>query len=162
MSTDRLRRRREDLFQSIAGRPGGAAKLLLSERILLEATAGLEDLRPIALGEISSAIAEIRTLADHQDRIKDIFAAAHDVRGLAGSYGLAGVGVVAGAIRTYGENRPVDFSPDWVLIQLLSQMLARAFDHPGEASIETLQINCRQAVTKAMAREGRDPPEGAF
>jgi len=155
-------RRREDLFQRIAGRRGGAVGVLLSDRVLQEATAKLDELRPLALAEIRQTIARIRALAEARASAADIFAAAHDVRGLAGAYGFAGVGVVAGAIRTYGENPPEGYEPDWALIQLLSMMLARAFDHPGEASASTLQSGCRLAVTKAMGREGREPPAGAL
>ncbi len=162
MSAPSGRQRREGLFQRIAGRRGGAAGVLLSDMMLKEATARMEELRPAALGEIKAAISRIRALADSQDAAGEIFAASHHVRGLAGSYGLGGVGVVAGAIRTYGDNCPEGFEPDWLLIQLLSKMLARAFDHPGEVPVEALLAGCRQAVFKAMGREGREAPEGAL
>jgi hypothetical protein len=84
------------------------------------------------------------------------------VRGLGGAYGLAGAGVVAGAIRAYGENRPRGFEPDWPLIRLLAQMLARTFEHPDAASPQTLILLCREALAKVMAREGRAMPEGAL
>jgi hypothetical protein len=155
-------RRREDLFQRIAGRRGGAAGVLLSDRVLREATAKLDELRPLALDEIRQAIGRIRALAETRTSAEHIFMTAHDVRGLAGAYGFVGVGVVAGAIRTYGEHPPEGFEPDWSLIQLLSMMLARAFDHPGEAPAQTLQSGCRLAVTRAMGREGREPSEGAL
>jgi hypothetical protein len=75
---------------------------------------------------------------------------------------MPGVGLVAGAIRTYGDNGFGGIQPDWVLIQLLSKMLARAFEHPDEVPVETLHAICRQAVIRAMSREGRETPEGAF
>ncbi len=156
------RQRRERLFQQIAGQRGGAAGVMLSDRVLREASARLSALRPEALEQIKTAIDRIRTLADSQASAKEIFAQAHDVRGLAGGYGLAGVGVVAGAIRTYGENATEAFVPDWVLLQLLSKMLSRAFDYPSEAPAETLMASCRQAVVNAMSREGRETPEGAL
>ena len=155
-------RRREGLFQKIAGFRGGAAGLLLSDRVVRAASAELNALRPVVLDEVRVAIARIRALAGSRAEAEEIFATAHDVRGLAGGYGFAGVGVVAGAIRTYGEHSPDGFAPDWPLLELLSMMLARAFDHPEEATAETLKASCRQAVTKAMKREGREPPEGAL
>ena len=162
MSEHPARQRRENLFQKIAGGRGGAAGVMLNDSMLKAAAAKMEELRPAVLAEIKSAVERIRGMADNQATPKELFAQAHHVRGLAGSFGLAGVGVVAGAIRTYGDNYAEGFSPDWALLKLLALMLARALEHPGEVPIETLMSSCRQAVIKAMSREGRETPEGAL
>lgn len=154
--------RREALFRLIAGSKGGAAGELLNPAILAEAEGKLQDLKPLAVAEVQAAIGQVRTLAGSKAAAADIFAAAHDVRGLAGAYGFAGAGVVAGAIRAYGENRTEDFEPDWGLLQLLVQMLARTFEHPQAAPPATLAAICREALGKVMAREGRELPVGAI
>ncbi|MEI9889893.1 MAG: hypothetical protein WDN45_03975 [Caulobacteraceae bacterium] len=77
---------------------------------------------------------------------------------MAGAYGFASVGMVAGAIRVYGENRPPEFTPDWALLQLLIQTMERTFEDPVAAPPQVLASMCREAVTKVMAREGREVP----
>lgn len=156
-----VQKRREDLFRRIASGRGGATAILLNPRLVAEAQLKLEELKPMVVAEMQGAIERIRDFAASEASVDRIFAEAHDVRGLAGSYGFAGSGVVAGAIRTYGENRPGDFTPDWPLLRLLAQMLGRTFESP-DATPGALASLCREAVTKVMAREGREPPEGAF
>ena len=152
---------REDLFRRIASGRGGAAAILLDSRLVAEAQLKLEELKPVVVAEMQGAIDRIRTFAAGSASVDRLFAEAHDVRGLAGTYGYAGAGVVAGAIRTYGENRPAGFTPDWPLLQLLAQMLGQTFQHP-DATPGAMAALCCEAVTKVMAREGREPPEGAF
>lgn len=156
------RRRREELFASIARGRGGAAKLLLDPEVLNQAQAKLQELKPMAVVEIQAAIARARVMAESRATPDKIFTTAHDIKGLAGAYGFTSVGMVAGAIRVYGENRPPDFKPDWALLQLLIQTMARTFEDPAAAPPQVLSGMCREAVSKVMAREGREIPEGAF
>ena len=158
MSAANACQRREALFRRLSGGRGGAAGLLLAPAVLAEAEGKLQALRPLAVAEMQAAIGQVRALAGGKAAAEDIFAAAHDVRGLAGAYGFAGAGVVAGAIRAYGENRAAGFELDWNLVQLLAQMLARTFEHPDAAPPEALAAVCRQALGKVMAREGRELP----
>jgi hypothetical protein len=155
------RRRREELFASIARGQGGAAAMLLDPEVLAKAQTKLEALKPAATAEIRRAIDRIREMADGRADPDQIFAMVHDIKGLAGAYGFASVGVVAGAIRVYAESRPPGFQPDWSLIQLLTQTMARAFEDPAAARPQVLDM-CREAVAKVMAREGREIPEGAL
>lgn len=155
------RRRREELFSSIARSKGGAAGLLLAPSMLAQAQSKLEELKPAATAEIRAAIARIRLALDDRAMPDKIFAAAHDIKGLAGAYGFASLGMVAGAVRVYGENRPPGFEPDWALLQLLVQTMARTFEDPAAAP-QVLAATCHEAVIKVMAREGRDIPEGAL
>jgi chemotaxis protein histidine kinase CheA len=156
------RRRREELFASIARGKGGAAGLLLDPEVLIKAQMKLEELKPMATAEIRSAIGRIRTMADDQAGPDQIFSTAHEIKGLAGTYGFASVGMVAGAIRAYAENRPQGFQPDWALLQLLTHTMARTFDDPDAAPPQVLATMCREAVAKVMTREGREIPEGAL
>jgi Hpt domain len=156
------RRRREELFASIARGKGGAAKLLLDPNVLANAQMKLQELKPMAVAEIQAAIGRIRLMAEDQTTAEKVFTTAHDIKGLAGAYGFASVGMVAGAIRVYGENRPPDFEPDWPLLQLLIQTMARTFEDPTAAPPNVLAAMCREAVSKVMTREGREIPEGAF
>ena len=162
MSQDNTSRKRETLFRSISVNRGGAAGVLLNPALVAEAEGKLQGLRPMVLAEIRTTIGQIRTLAASKAALAEIFNAAHEVRGLAGAYGFHGAGIVAGAIRAYGENQPEGFKPDWGLLQLLAQMLAHTFERPESASPTTLAAICREAVGKVMAREGREPPEGAL
>jgi hypothetical protein len=156
-----VRRRREELFASIARSKGGAAGALLDSAVLAKAQSRLEALKPMATADIETGIDRIRRLADEQATPEEIFATAHAIKGLAGTYGFASVGMVAGAIRVYAENPPPGFEPDWSLLQLLTQTMARLFADP-EGAPEALAAMCREAVTKVMTREGREIPEGAF
>ncbi|MGZ3273235.1 MAG: hypothetical protein ACXU82_03130 [Caulobacteraceae bacterium] len=162
MSGALANQRREALFRRISGARGGAAAVLLDPAVLAEAEVKMQELKPLVVAEMQAAIGHIRALAAGKAAVGEIFTAAHDVRGLAGAYGFAGTGVVAGAIRVYGENQPAGFEPDWDLLQLLAQMLARTFEHPEAAAPSTLASVCREALGKVMAREGREPPEGAL
>ncbi len=155
-------RRRQALFRRIADAPGGATAALLDPQVLAEAQGKMDELKPLVVAEMQVAIDHIRGLADQAAGVDQIFLAAHDVRGLGGAYGFAGAGVVAGAIRAYGENRPRGFEPDWALIRLLAQMLSRTFERPEAASPQTLILLCREALAKVMAREGREMPEGVL
>lgn len=155
-------RRRDALFRSISGTEGGAAGALLDPAVLAEAEGRLRGMSDLVVAELRTTVGRVRALAGGKSALNEIFAAAHEVRGLAGAYGFDGAGVVAGAIRAYGENRPEAFEPDWGLLQLLAQMLTRTFEHPDSAPPATLAAICREAVTKVMAREGREPPEGAL
>lgn len=156
------RRRREELFASLARNKGGAAGMLLAPEVLARAQTKLEALKPMATAEIKAAIGQLRVMAEDRATADKIFAAAHDIKGLAGTYGLASVGMVAGAIRLYGESRPPRFEPDWSLLQLLIQTMARTFEDPSAAPPQVLAAMCREAVAKVMAREGREIPEGAL
>ena len=156
------RRRREELFASIARRKGGATKLLLEPEVLAQAQRKLEELKPMAVAEIQAAIDGIRLLAGGRAGSEEIFAAAHGIKGLAGAYGLASAGMVAGAIRVYGENWPPGLEPDWSLLQLLIQTMARTFEDSTAVSPQVLATMCHEAVAKVMAREGRDIPEGVL
>ena len=163
MSAAESSRRREALFRTISGAKGGAAAVLLDPAVLAEAEGKLQQLRPLVMAEMRAAVSHIRALAASKAGAAEIFSVAHDVRGLAGAYGFDGSGIVAGAIRAYGENRPPGFEPDWGLLQLLAQMLGRTFELPDSAPPAALAAICREAVTKVMAREGREPPsEGAL
>lgn len=162
MTSSYSRQRREDLFASIARGKGGATKLLLEPEVLAQAQRKLEELKPKAVAEIRGATAGIRLLAEGRSESEKIFAVAHDIKGLAGTYGLASVGMVAGAIRAYGENRPPGFEPDWPLLQLLIQTMTRTFDDSTAVSPQMLATMCHEAVTKVMTREGREIPEGVF
>ena len=155
-------RRRNELFRQLADAPGGAAAALLDPKVLANAQGRMDELKPMVVAEMQVAIEHIRGLAEQAAAVDQIFFAAHDVRGLAGAYGFAGTGVVAGAIRAYGENRPRGFQPDWGLIRLLAQMLARTFERPEAASPQTLTPLCREALAKVMAREGREMPDGVL
>jgi chemotaxis protein histidine kinase CheA len=156
------RRRREELFASIARGKGGAASVLLHPTVLAQAQMKLEELKPNAVAEIRAAIGRLRIMAEDGASAETIFTTAHDIKGMAGTYGFASVGMVAGAIRVYGENRPPEFKPDWALLQLLIQTMSRTFDDPAAAPPQMLTAMCREAVTKVMTREGRDVPEGAL
>lgn len=160
--TSYSRRRREELFANIARGKGGAGKLLLEPEVLAQAQKKLEELKPKAVAEIKVAIAGMRVLADGRTDSDQIFAVAHDIKGMAGSYDLASVGMVAGAIRVYGENRPPGFAPDWSLLHLLVQTLARTFEDSNAVPPQMLATMCNEAVAKVMTREGREIPEGVF
>jgi len=153
-------RRRRELFERIAKGRGGAAASLLDPMVLAQAQSRMDELKPLAVAEVQVAIDHIRAMVEQGTGIDQVFLAAHDIRGLAGAYGFSGAGVVAGAIRAYGENLPKDFQPDWGLLRLLAQMLARTFEHPHAAAPETLAATCRAAVAKVMTREGREFPDG--
>ena len=154
-------KRREALFRRIASAHGGAAALLLNPELLAKAQVRLDELKPMAVAEMQAAVRRICSLANAEVSADLIFGAAHDVRGLAGGYGFTGAGVVAGAIRAYGQNQTSDFQPDWALLQLLAQMLTRTFED-SETPPQALASVCREAVAKVMTREGRAPPEGAL
>jgi hypothetical protein len=160
VSAGEASQRRQALFRRIAGSRGGAAGTLLDPAVLAVAEVKLEALKPLAVAELQAGIGRIRALVGGSEGVDEIFATAHDVRGMAGAYGFAGSGVVAGAIRAYGENRPEGFAADWDLLRLLAQMLARTFEHPQAAPAEALASLCREALVKVMAREGREPPDG--
>jgi hypothetical protein len=160
VSANAASQRREALFRRIAGSRGGAAAMLLDPAVLREAEAKLGALKPLVVAEMQAAIARIRALAGASAGADEIFAAAHDVRGMAGAYGFAASGTAAGAIRAYGEGRPDGFRPDWDLMRLLTQMLARTFEHPEAAEAAALASVCREALVKVMTREGREPPLG--
>ena len=155
------RRRREELFASIARGKGGAAGVLLTPEVLARAQTKLEELKPRATAELRAAIGRIRLLAEDREAPDQIFATAHEITGLAGTYGFANVGQVAGAIRVYAESRPPGFEPDWSLLQLLTQAMSRTFEDPDAAAPQVLAM-CREGVAKVMAREGREIPEGAL
>ena len=160
--TSYSRQRREDLFASIARGQGGATKLLLEPGVLAQAQRKLEELKPRAVAETHAAINRVCLLAEGRAGSDEIFAVAHDIKGMAGAYGLTSVGMVAGAIRIYGENRPPGFEPDWSLLQLLIRTMARTFEDPDAVSPQVLATMCNEAVAKVMAREGRDIPEGVL
>jgi hypothetical protein len=153
---------REALFREIAGGRGGARAVLLSETVLGRAQANLEVVAPEAQEEVRRAVELLQLLSEARGPVSRIWKTAHDLRGLAGGFGLDAVGVVAGAIRWYGMDAPADFKPNGELIEALVSMLAHAFRYPDQTPVDTIAKACRDAVTKQLVREGRPAGDGGL
>ena len=151
--------RREGLFLQIARRPGGARAVLLAPEVLERAEKNLKQMTPDALREIGRIIEGMKAVAESRSAPELIWQGAHDLRGLAGAFGLHEVGVIAGAVRTYIQDSDTAFEPDWDFTRTLMIMLLRAFNHPSEMSIEAIAAACEDAVAAQMAREGRGVTE---
>jgi hypothetical protein len=151
---------REFLFRRIAGRPGGAKGALLTTAVLGRATANLQSITPAAEAEIERIVDRIAALAAERRSPAEIWGGAHDLRGLAGVFGLFEVGAVAGAIRWYGWDAGADFQPDWTFLEALAAMLVRALRVPDEMPLNLLAAACEDAVAGQMTREGRALADG--
>ena len=153
-------KRRQKLFREISGGRGGAKAFLLEPERLQRAQARLDAMAPRALADMREAIDRVLLEAESKGSLDAIFKAAHDVRGLAGTFGLAGLGAIAGEIRTYGQGRGPDFEPDWPLLVSLARILSRALSRPGELPEAMIAAECHEAVSNAMKREGREAALG--
>jgi hypothetical protein len=153
---------REALFREIASARGGAQAVLLSDTVLGRAHANLDVVAPEAHEEVRRAVELLQSLSEVRGPVSRIWKTAHDLRGLAGAFGLDAVGVVAGAIRWYGMDAPADFTPNWALIEALASMLAHAFRYPDQTPVDTIAKACRDAVTKQLLREGRPAGDGGL
>ncbi len=128
---------------------------MLEPERLQRAQARLDAMAPQALADMQEAIDRILLETEVKGSLEVIFKAAHDVRGLAGSFGLSGLGAIAGEIRTYGLGVNPGFEPDWRLLASLARILGRALSRPDELPEEVIVAECRKAVSEAMKREGR-------
>lgn len=153
---------RDALFKDIAGRAGGARGALINARVLSRAQANLEIVAPEALHEVREAVKRLTALCEARGSAQQIWDIAHDIRGVAGAVGLDAVGVAAGALRWYGLDTPVDFKPNWELVEALASMLAHALQHPDQTPVDTISKACRDAVTKQLVREGRPAGDGGL
>lgn len=147
--------RRQQLFETIAAAPGGATGQLLSPERLARAQAAIDAMAPLARAELETVIGRIIACAEARADADFIFRCAHDVRGMAGSFGLTALGIVAGELRAYGQNREPDFEPDWVIVKSLALMLGRALRFPRELPDTVIAAECRKVVIEALKREGR-------
>lgn len=84
-----------------------------------------------------------------------MFSHAHDIRGIAGSFDLAGVGAVADALCLYLDEAPPAVNINAPLIELLTTAMRRAMAPESDVKLSELASICRLAVQAAMAREGR-------
>jgi hypothetical protein len=151
----RLAETREFLFRRIAAQRGGARGALLAQDLVAQAEGNLQAMIPAVIAEVEATIDDIRALAEARTTAPQIWSGVHDLRGLAGTFGMAEVGLIAGAIRLYGQDWPDGFEPDWPFLQTLTTMLSRAFHHPGELPLDMLATACEEAVADQLAREGR-------
>ena len=156
-SQSRLAESRGFLFRRIAERPGGARAALLAPAVLDRAEGNLRRMTPDAMIEVERAVGAIKALADARAAAA-IWTEAHDLLGLAGTFGLFEVGAIAGAIRAYGQD---GVEPDWVFLDPLVAMLVRALSHPGELPAEIVARACDEAVAAQLEREGRGDRESS-
>lgn len=136
---------------------GASASGYLDAGARANAEASLLVLRNEAHAVCAARVAQMRTLlaAKGPDFIGALFQRAHDLRGVAGSFGLASLGEIADAMCLYLDDLPEGRSANAPLLSSLVRALEAALRPADSDTMLVMSAECRAAVRVVRKREGR-------
>lgn len=151
-AAQRLQQARLSRFAALA--QGGAESRLLSQDVLAAADAGISALADEALVDIAARV-EALCAPEIRGDAAELFRLAHDIRGVAGTFGFVGVGSAADALCDYLDPSRGGQGVNVALIDLLTAAIAGALKNPRDQLVDDVAEACRSAVAASLAREGR-------
>ncbi len=143
--------------RNLALKMGGGAGKLVTADLIASAEKRLQLLAVEARTDIARRLdAMLGLYAQWQDGLaRSLFDHAHNIRGVAGTFGMAELGEVCDALCRYLDDLPPGRMPDRALTHLLLQGLRGVLAAPHASVASTLARECQAAVRAVRQREGR-------
>lgn len=148
---------------------GNSVRSLLNPATERSALASVETLRENIERVLGERLTEIETLVRAREggSAAGIYAAAHEIRGLAGTFQMEELGIAANLLCQYLDGAPPDHRMDPDLVTSIAVTarhcmaqaeLGRKGGRPDRQLMAELLSECRQAVGVVRQREGRAEP----
>ena len=138
---------------------GGSAGALITEQVRRQAHANLQTLSASARETLTERVgAMMDCMAEHPADVSlQLFRHAHDIRGVAGTFGLTALGEIADAICLYLDDLLPNRLANRTLLETLVRALHLALTSHDHIQLERASAECRAAVRLLRTREGRTP-----
>jgi len=137
-------------FKVVAAQPGGAAAALGSGKALARAATGIRARGDTAHRDISERISRLEA-PDHV-LVDALYADAHDIRAIAGTFGFAAVGSAADALCRYLDNSKAEHLSDRRLVDVIVAAMRASFANPADPMTDEIAASCHRAVDCQLAR----------
>jgi len=137
-------------FRAVAARPGGATSLLTTQAVLEAAAHRIEALGSRALEDISERLARVRCTGRSN---REVYADAHDIRGIAAIFKFPGVGAAAAILCRLVESFPDAAPADHRLVDLIGAAMQASLANPADPLADRVITACAEAVDAELARQ---------